>query len=50
LQNSTALPDKSSEETKNIRQIPQHYKGYIGQTYSHQNTKCGKTEAISSYI
>jgi hypothetical protein len=41
-QNSTSFHDKSSEETKNERNIPQHYQGYIQQTYKQLYSEWGK--------
>jgi hypothetical protein len=42
-QNSTSFHDKSSEVTKNRKNIPQYYKGYTC-------TEWGKTETTSSKI
>jgi proteasome lid subunit RPN8/RPN11 len=33
---------------RNRRNIPQHYKGYILQTYSQHHTKCGNPATIST--
>jgi hypothetical protein len=49
-QNSTSLHDKSSEETKNKRNIHQHNKDYEWQIYSQHHTESGKTEMISSKV
>jgi hypothetical protein len=39
---------RSSEETRNRRNVLEHNKGYISQTYSHHLPKWGQTESISS--
>jgi hypothetical protein len=41
---------KNSEEIQNRRNIPQHNKGYIQQTYSQHHTKWGQTETTSSKV
>jgi hypothetical protein len=48
--NKIQYPDKSSDETRNRRNVPQHNKGYIRQAYSQHHTKWGKTETISSKV
>jgi hypothetical protein len=40
------LYDKSSEETRNRRNVPQHNKDYIWQTYSQHYSKWRTTETI----
>jgi coenzyme F420-reducing hydrogenase alpha subunit len=40
--------DKSSDESRNRKNVPQYNKGYIQEVYSQHYTKCGKHEIISS--
>ena len=49
-QNSTPIYDKSSPESRHRRNLPQHDKGYIRQTYSKYYSQEWKTESISSKI
>jgi hypothetical protein len=42
--------DKSSDETRSRRNLPQHNKGCIQQAFSQQHTEGGKVEAISSKV
>jgi hypothetical protein len=41
---------KSSEETRNRRNVPQHNKGYIQQTYSQHDTKWRTTETTPDKV
>jgi hypothetical protein len=47
---STLFQDKSSDETRNRRNVPQHNTIYIQQVYSQHHINWGKTKAISSKI
>jgi hypothetical protein len=40
--------DKSFEKTRNRRNVPQHNKGYVSQTYSQYYSKWRITETIPS--
>jgi hypothetical protein len=42
--------NKSPDETRKGRNVPQHNKANIQQTYSKHHNKWGKTEIISSKI
>jgi hypothetical protein len=42
--------DKSSEETRNKRSLPQQNKVYVRKTYSRHYTKCRKTETIPTKV
>jgi hypothetical protein len=43
----SVLSDKSSEETRNRKNVPQENKGYIRQAYSQHHTKWEKLKPFS---
>jgi hypothetical protein len=44
------FPDKSSEESRNRRKVPQHNKSYIGKPIANTVLNGRKTEVISSKV